>query len=310
MREGFGELSVEERKLVQSGFDEARTDQIKGTNNLGGFTVPVSMSRQLVEHQVQAGTMRQTRATVVRTSAGEDLQIPKTTVHGAAVWLAEATAITEDTETFGQVTLKAHVSARLIRVSIQLLQDNAVDIEAYLARELGRSIGALQNGGYITGNASDKPQGVAGVSTLGVTAALNTAVAADELVDLYHAVGPQYRRDAEWMMADSTVKAIRKIKLSTGEYIWAPGLQAGEPDTLLGKRLHDDPDVAAIGAAAKSVLFGDFSAYWVRDAGGFVLRRLDERYAEQLLVGFLAYTRTDGNLIDQTGAIKHLVHPA
>lgn len=307
LRVGMGELTPEERQLVRTG--EERSDQIVGTTTLGGFTVPTGFQRRLAEHQVQAGTMRQTRATILPTGTGEDIPVPKTTAHGTANWIGEGNAITPDAETFGQVTLKSYVVAEIIRVSVQLLADNAVDLEAYLARALAGNIGAAQNTAYYVGNGSSKPTGITTLTTLGKTAAAAAAIAADEILDVFYSVGPQYRGQAEWAMADTTVKALRKLKLSTGEYVWQAGLTAGEKDTLLGKPVHDDPDMPAIGSGNKSLIFGDFSGYYIRDAGGFVLRRLDERYADNLLVGFLAYTRTDGNLIDQTGAVKHLLHP-
>jgi HK97 family phage major capsid protein len=297
------DLSVEDRTILA----EHRADQIKGTTTLGGFTVPTSFDRRLREHQVQAGAMRQTRADILKTGTGEDIQVPKTTAHGSAAWIAEGNAITPDSETFGQITLKSYVGAEIIRVSIQLLQDTGVDLEGYLAKSLGGNIGRLQNTAYLTGNGTGKPTGITTLSTQGVAAAAAAAIATDELMDLFYSVIPEYRRDGEWMMADLTIKAVRKLKLTTGEYIWAPGLVANEPDTLLGKRVFDDPDMPALASGNKSVLFGDLSAYTIRDTGSFVLRRLEERYAENLLVGFLAWTRTDGNLIDQTGAVKHLV---
>lgn len=302
-------ITPEQRTLLKTGYKEERADQVKGTTTLGGFTVPSTFQKRLIEHQVQAGTMRQTRVTVLETSSGEDLPWPKTTSHGNAEWLAEATTITPDAENFGQFTLKSYVSIRSVLVSEQLLADNAVNIEEYLGRELGRSVGALQNTAYFVGNGSNKPTGIATLTSLGQTAASATAIAADELMDVYYSVSPPYRRSGEWAMSDSTIKALRKLKLADGSYIWVPGLVAGESDTLLGKPVHDDPDVPAIGTGNKSVLFGDFSAYVIRDAGGFVIRRLNERYADKLMVGFLGYTRTDGYLGDQTGAVKHLLHP-
>ncbi len=315
IRHGISEVTPEQRKLLQQGFDHKgagetfRSDQLKGTTTLGGFTVPTSFNNKLVEHQVQSGAIRNTRVYKLQTESGEDLQVPKTTAHGTAQWIAEGNAITPDNETFGQVTLKSYVVAEIVRVSIQLLQDTGVDLEGYLARALGGNIGRKENTAFVVGTGSTQPTGITTFSSTGVTAASATAIAADELLDLFYSVGPQYRRDAQWLMADSTIKAVRKLKDSTGQYIWQPGLVAGEQDTLLGKQVFDDPDVPAIGSGNKSIVFGDLSAYWVRDTGSFVLKRLDERYADNLLVGFLAYHRTDGNLIDQTGAIKYLVHP-
>lgn len=301
------ELPREDKQILREGF--LRSDQLKGTTTLGGYTVPTSFDGRLREHRVQAGAMRQTRVNVLQTGSGEDIQVPKTTSHGTANWISEGNPISPDNENFGQVTLKSYVVAEIIRVSVQLLQDTGVDLEGYLAKALGGNIGRAQNTAYVTGNGTGKPTGILQNTSLGFTAGGAAAIATDDLLELYYSVIPEYRRDGEWVMADSTIKAVRKLKDSTGQYIWLPGLRAGEDDTLLGKRVFDDPDVPTIGTGNKSVIFGDMSAYTIRDTGGFVLRRLDERYAENLLVAFLAWTRTDGILVDQTGAVKHLVHP-
>jgi HK97 family phage major capsid protein len=305
MRTERSELSPEDRKVLSEGF--VRADQIKGTTTLGGFTVPTNFDKRLREHQVQAGAVRQTRVDTLQTSDGADIQIPKTTAHGTANWVSEGGPITPDNETFGQVTLSAYVGAEIVRVSIQLLQDTGVDLEGYLAKSLGGNIGRLENTAFVVGNGSGKPTGITTQTSLGVTAASATAIATDELMDLYYSVTPPYRRDGQWMMADLTIKAVRKLKLTTGEYIWSPGLNANEPDSMLGKRVFDDPDMPALATGNKTIVFGDFSGYTIRDTGSFVLRRLDELYAGNLLVGFLAWHRTDGKMIDTTGALKHLI---
>lgn len=310
VRYGQDALEPEQRQLLRTGFVSEgvfAADQAKGTNTLGGFTVPQDFERQLVEHQVQAGAMRQTRATVIRTDNGQDLPVPKTTAHGTMTWTAEAAAITGDSETFGQVTLKAYKGTRMIKVSSELLTDTGVDLTGYLARAIGFTFGLGQNTAFLVGTGTTQPTGITTLSTLGVTAASATAIAADELVKLYYSVSPPYRRNAEWMMADLTIQAVRLLKDSQGHYLWLPGLQASETDTLLGKPVFSDPDMPALATGNKTILFGDMSAYWIRDVGGFTLRRLEERYADNDQVGFLATARTDGNLIDQTGSVKHLL---
>lgn len=330
IRGGINELEPEQRDVLRRGFtrmdDSGETrDMAKGTNSLGGFLVPVSFYKQLIQHLVQASTMRQTRATQFQTASGQDLQVPKTTVHGAANWVSEAGAIAATDETFAQVTLKAYKAVRLAKVAIELLQDEAIDLESFLGRELGRAIGALEGTGYVVGTGSGQPQGIQGVATLGVTTVAVAAVTADEIIDFFYSVPVQYRRDAEWMFADSTIKAVRKLKDTTNNYIWAPGsggvaavLSNPQPDTLLGRPIYDDPDLPAMATGVKFGIFGDLSAYWIRDVGNpgplgdvkgmgaFAVRRLDERYADNLQVGFLAYHRTDGNLIDTTGAVKYV----
>lgn len=334
MRFGIAGMGTEARSILSKGLDTSeKRDQTKGSNTSGGFIVPTDFQKQLVEHLVQAGTMRQTRATVIVTQAGENIQFPKTTAHGAATWQAEGSTFSSADETFGQVTLGAYKAVRLVKVSIELLQDNAVDLEGFLSKELGRAIGALENTAFVNGSGTSQPTGIIANATQGKQGATGqtAAVSADDVIDLFYSVPPQYRRSAEWQMADSTMKAIRKLKDSTGNYLWAPGiggygagavLANGAPDTLLGRPIWDDPDVPAMSASAKSILFGDYSAYWIRDVGvvgpvagekgvgAFMVRRLEERFADSGEVGFLAWHRTDGNLIDQTAAVKYYQNSA
>ena len=311
VRYGAAELTAEQRTVLQQGRFEAR-DMTRGVNAQGGFTVPTGFYDRLVEHLVENGAVRQTRATVLATTAGHDLPVPKTTAHGAATWIGETGPVAFSDETFGQVTLGAHMSARGIKLSIVLLQDSAIDIEAYLLQELGRSLGALHNAGYVNGDGAAKPTGILQSSTLGKTGAAGqvTTVTTDDLFDLYYAVAPSYRRSGEWLVSDLMSKTIRKLKDSTGQYLWAPGLTAGEPTTLLGKPVVSDPDMPVPAASAKSIAFGDLSRYFIRDVRDVALVRLNERYMDALEIGFIAFMRTEGKLIDTTGAIKHYAHPA
>lgn len=146
-------------------------------------------------------------------------------------------------------------------------------------------------------------------ATAGVTAAGTAAVTADELVDLYHSLKPQYRQAAVWTMKDSTVKLVRKLKDSEGQYIWQPGLQAGQPDTILNAPLRVTDGMPAAAAGAVSVLFGDFSHYMIADRSGVSMQRLNELYAANGQIGFKAFKRTEGKLI-LTEAVKKLTQAA
>jgi HK97 family phage major capsid protein len=311
MRVGMAELTSEERSILRTGYAEMR-DQAKGTGSAGGFLVPVEFERQLQEHKLQAGAMRQLETTKIVTESGEDLQVPKTTAHGQAVLIGENTQLSSADESFGQVTLKAYIYARLIKVPIGLIEDNAVDLDGYLARELGRSIGALQNQHFVVGDDDNKPNGVitaAQVAKTGLTGQTSSIIY-DDLVDLIYGVAPPYRREGQFLASDGILKAIRKLKDQDQRPLWEPSLQAGEPDRILGYPTFNDPDVPAPAANAKSLAFGDFSTYWIRDVRGLVVRRLEERFADSLQVGYLAWMRADGEQIDTTGAVKAYRHSA
>lgn len=280
---------------------ETRALQV-GTDTEGGFLVPTEFERDLVQALENQNVMR-TLARVVSTSS--DRSIPVVTSHGSATWLAEEGAFTESDEAFGQKTLYAHKVGTLIKVSEELLQDSAFDLAGYIIGELSRRIGAAEEAAFVNGNGIGKPLGVVQDAEVGVTAASATAVTSDELIDLFHSLGRPYRSRATWLMADSTAKAIRKLKDSQGQYVWQPGLQAGQPDRLLARPVVISDDVPAMTTGNKSILFGDFSYYWIADRQGTVLQRLNELYAVNGQVGFRAYRRVDGKLT-LSSAVKAL----
>jgi HK97 family phage major capsid protein len=281
----------------------------KASAGAGLNTVPTSFQRELIVALRDYGVMRQI-SRVITTDSGEDLQWPTVTAHGTASWTAENAAFSASDETFGMATLKAYKAATLMKVSEELLQDSAFDLPAYIRGEFGLRIGVLENTGYVAGDGSGKPTGVATQATAGVTAAGATAITANELIDLFHSLLPPYRRNASWLLKDSTIKLVRKLVdnsggAGVGNYLWQPGLQAGAPDTLLGRPVYADPDMAAATTGLVSALFGDFNYYVIRDVDGVQFQRLNELYAENGQVGFRAYHRTDGYLMN-TAAIKKL----
>ncbi len=276
----------------------------KASAGAGANLVPTLFAKQLIAALRDFGVIRQI-ANVVTTSGGEALQVPSVSTHGTASWTAENAAYTASDEAFGQATLNAYKAATLIQVSEELLADSAFDLESYIRGEFGQRIGVLENTGYVVGDGSGKPTGVATQASAGVTAAGAAAITTDELIDLYHSLLPPYRRSAVWVLKDSTIKLVRKLKDSTNQYLWQPGLQAGAPDTLLGKPLYADPDMPAATTGLVSVLFGDFSYYWIRDVNGVAFQRLNELYAANGQVGFRVYHRTDGKLLN-TAAVKKL----
>ena len=160
----------------------------------------------------------------------------------------------------------------------------------------------------VVGNAVSKPSGVVQTATTGVTGTNGVvgAFTADNLIDLYYSVLSSYRQNATWMMRDATIAAVRKLKDTTNQYIWTPGL-AGSPDTIMGRPVVSDPNVAAVALSAKSVIFGDFGAYFVRIAGGIRFERSSDFAFNTDQITFKAVLRGDGILADQTGAIKVFV---
>lgn len=282
----------------------------KGTPTAGGNTVPTSFYGRLVEHMIEVSGVMAAGPTELITATGEDLQIPKTTAHSnAASIVAEAGQLTPNEPSFGMVTLGAYKYGFLMQVTHELLNDTGVDLLGYLARQAGRALGNGFGAHLVTGDGNAQPLGVLSAATVGVAGA--AAPTSDDIIDLYHSVIAPYRRSAScaWLMNDSTVAAIRKLRDNTGgagqgNYLWQPGLTAGEPDTILGKPVYIDPNVPSIGAGAKSILFGDFSTYFVRRVEAIRFERSDDFAFDSDVVTYRVIMRGDGDQVDTTGAIK------
>jgi HK97 family phage major capsid protein len=291
----------------------------KASAGAGLNLVPTEFRNTLIDALREFGVMRQL-ATVISTDNGDTIQIPSTTSHGVSTWTAENAGITESDEAFGQLSLSAYANSRAMKISWQLLTDSAFDLESYTRQQFGLSTGVLENTAYVAGDGSSKPTGITTQTTAGVTLANGTsgvtgfstsgaATGADALIQLKYSVLAPYRRNASWLVNDTTVAKVAQLKDTTNQYIWQPGLTAGAPDTLLGAPLYTDPDVPAMGASAKSVLYGDFSWYWIRDVNQVAIQRLNELFAMNGQVGFLVFHRTDGKLVN-TAAVKHLANAA
>ena len=281
-----------------------------GTDSEGGYLVPDEYERTLVEALEEENVFRQL-AKVIRTSSG-DRKIPVVATKGTASWIDEEGAYLESDDSFGQVSIGAYKVGTMIKVSEELLNDSVFDLEAYISREFARRIGAKEEEAFFTGDGSGKPLGMlaaTGGAETGVTAASATAITADELIDLFYSLKAPYRRNAVWVLNDSTIKAIRKLKDNQGQYLWQPSLTAGAPDLLLGKPVRTSAYMPAIAADAKTVAFGDFSYYWIADRQGRSFKRLNELYAATGQVGFLASQRVDGKLV-LPEAIKVLAQKA
>ena len=188
----------------------------------------------------------------------------------------------------------------MIKVSEELLNDSVFDLQSYISREFARRIGAKEEEAFFTGDGKGKPLGVlaaTGGAETGVTAASATAVTADELMDLYYSLKSPYRKKSVWVLNDSTIKAIRKLKDNNGQYLWQPSLVAGTPDTILGRPVKTSAFMPTAAAGAKTIAFGDFKYYWIADRQGRTFKKLSELYAANGQVGFMGTQRVDGKLI-------------
>ena len=273
-----------------------------GTDSEGGYLCPDEYERTLVQALEDENKLR-SLCKVIRTSSS-DRKIPLVASHGTASWVDEEGAIPESDDAFGQITLGAHKVASIIKVSDELLQDSVFDVEGYIATEFARRVGDAEEAAFINGDGSGKPYGMLhdtnGAAT-GVTAASATALTADELIDLVYSLKAPYRKRALFLFNDQTIKAIRKLKDGNGQFLWQPGLQVGQPNTLLGYRYETSTHMPLIGAGAKPVLFGDMSSYWIADREGRSIKRLNELYASTGQIGFRVTQRLDARLVQQEG---------
>jgi HK97 family phage major capsid protein len=256
-------------------------------------------------------------ATILRTDTGNALPYPTvndTTVTGRL--LTENTAVTNTDVTFNAITFNAYkYSSDLLLISQELMTDSAFDLSSQLGELLGIRLGRIQGTHFTTGTGSSQPAGVVTGSTLGKTAAGTTAITADELLDLVTSVDPAYRSNpgVGFMAHDNIITAIRKLKDNNNQYLWQPsmavGIKMGQPDTLYGYPVYRNQFMqSSIATGTKTVLFGDFKKFVIRDVSGIRLVRMDERYADVDQVGFVAFVRSDAKVLNAgTNPIKHLI---
>jgi HK97 family phage major capsid protein len=291
----------------RSGAYEVR--DLSTTTTSGGYTIPTGFRAQLYEHLIANSAIRQTNATILTTASGENLHIPKTTSAGTAAIVGEGTALAEADPAFGETILGAWKYGQLIQVPTELIQDTAVDLLGYLARDAGRALGNASGGHFVTGTGTNQPLGVmvaAGTGVTGGTGQVGVPTAA-ELISLQYSVEAAYANQGYWLMARATEGKIRGLVDSNGQFLWQPSLQVGSPNLLLGRPVVSDPNVAATGTNNVSVGFGDFSPYFIRDVAAVRFERSDDFAFSSDMVSFRSILRTDGDLVDLTGAIKTYV---
>ena len=277
-----------------------------GDDAEGGYLVPDEYEHHLVEALQEENIFRRLASTI-QTDSGER-KIPLVASKGTANWIDEEGPYEDSDDNFSQITLSAHKLGTTIKVSEELLRDSVFDLEDYISREFARRIGAREEESFFQGDGNGKPLGVLadnGGAEVGVTAASATAITADELMDLYHSLKVPYRSKAVWVMNDDTIKSIRKLKDSNGQYLWQASLSADKPNTLLGLPVYTSAYMPTIASGTKPVLFGNFKYYWIADRQGRSFKRLNELFAKTGQIGFMGSQRVDGKLI-LTEAIKAL----
>ena len=270
----------------------------EGTDSEGGYLVPDEFERTLVQKLTAANVLRPL-CHVIQTSYG-DRKIPVVASKGTADWVDEEGTYPLSDDTFSPVVLGAYKLATMIKVSEELLSDSVFDIEGYVSEQFGKRIGDKEEDAFLTGNGVSKPIGIlhtTGGAEVGVTTAGVAAITGDELIDLVYSLRAPYRKSAVFVLNDTTVKLLRKLKDGDGQYLWRPGITENAPDTILGHRIVTSEFMPGVSAGNKSIAFGDFSYYWIADRQGRTFKRLNELYATTGQIGFLASQRLDGKLI-------------
>lgn len=317
LRYGTEGLSPEERAIMAARHVNAPEQRALSavTGSAGGYTVAPDFQNKLEEAMLAFGGMRAV-STVIGSDTGATLPMPtENDTANEGVILGENTQVAPQDMAFGVTNLGAFMySSKIVLVPIQLIQDTAFNVDDLIARKLAERLGRVTNRHFTVGTgAGTQPNGAVTAAAIGKTGVVGqtTSLIYDDLVDLVHSVDPAYRQGAQFMFHDTTLKALKKMKDSQGRPLWLPGLAVKEPDTINGYAYSINQHMPQMAASAKSILFGDFSKYMIRDVKGVSVVRLVERYADYRQVGFLAWARADGTLLDAgTGPLKAYANSA
>ena len=294
--EKTGRASDEYRKAMltalRTNFRQVSNVLQEGVDADGGFLVPEEYDKRLIEVLDEENIMRQV-ATKITTSGEHKINIAAT--KPAASWIEEGGALNFGEATFDQVILDAFKLHVAIKVTEELLYDNAFGLENYIINQFGKAIGNAEEDAFLNGDGNGKPTGIFHATKGGQiagTTATQEKIAADELIDLVYALKRPYRKNASFILNDKTLAQIRTLKDNNGAYIWQPSYQAGEPDRLLGYAMH-----TSAFAPTDAVAFGDFKYYNIGDRGTRSFAELKELFAGNGMIGYVAKERVDGKLI-------------
>lgn len=268
----------------------------EGQDESGGYLVPDEYDYRLVEALEQENIFRKL-ATTINTTGLHKINVAA--VKPAAAWVEEGEALTFSDASFNQVILDAYKLHVAVKVSEELLYDNAFNLETYLLNSFAKALGNAEEEAFLTGDGKNKPTGIlnaTGGGEVGVTTAADS-IKADEVIDLVYKLKRPYRKNAAFITSDSTLAQIRKLKDSNGNYLWQPALTAGEPDRILGYPVYTSAYMPKIAKGAAVMAFGDFSYHNIGDRGTRSIAELKELYAANGLVGFVSKERVDGKLI-------------
>lgn len=304
--------AFEERSLIRAGMDPSEARALAWDTGSIASGVPVTTSRTLYQYLEATMAMFRAPTTKFNTTSGEQMKFPKLAAHAIATQVSgQGTTLAGTDPTFASMVMDAYKYGELVIVANEVIADTGFDVISFLMADIGRALGRKIDTDLVTGSGTGKPNGImtaiGGAGTIFTGGSLLTGTV-ENLIDLQYSVNDAYRENAAWLMKDSTAGTIRKFRDggggTVGAFLWEPsltaGIQNGQPDRLFGDPVYRDPNVAAMGSDAKTVAYGDFSAYYIRTVGNVVVERDDSRYFDTDQVGFRGKWRVDGDLIDTT----------
>ena len=289
-----GRASDEYRKAMldafRSNFKRVSNILQEGVDADGGYLVPEEYDHRLIDTLSEENIMRRL-ATTITTSGEHKINIAAT--KPAASWIEEGGALTFGDATFSQILLDAHKLHVAIKVTEELLYDNAFNLEGYILDQFGKALGNAEGDAFLNGDGTGKPLGLFAATGGGTVAGtLTAAIKSDDMLDLVYALKRPYRKKASFIMNDKTLSSLRKLKDNNGAYIWQPSYQAGEPDRVLGYAVH-----TSAYAPEDAIAFGDYKYYNIGDRGTRSFSELRELFAGNGMIGYVAKERVDGKLI-------------
>lgn len=268
----------------------------EGNDANGGYLVPDEWDKRLIDVLTEENIMR-TLGTRITTSGEHKINIAAT--KPAASWIEEGGALTFGDATFDQKNLDAHKLHVAIKVTEELLYDNAFNLENYIITQFGKAIGNAEEDAFLNGTGTGQPTGLFHATKGGSYAVqlANTTIKTDDILTLIYALKRPYRKNASFIMNDATLAELRKLKDNNQAYIWQPSYQAGEPDRLCGYEVHTSPYCPTLAAGKPAIAFGDYSYYNIGDRGTRSLQQLRELFAGNGMIGYVMKERVDGLLI-------------
>lgn len=275
---------------LRSGFKRVSNVLQEGVDTDGGYLVPEEYDNRLIDVLDEENIMRDL-STVITTSGEHKINIAAT--KPAAAWIEEGGTLTFGDATFSQILLDAHKLHVAIKVTEELLYDNAFGLENYIITQFGKALANSEEDAFLNGDGVGKPLGLFAASGGGqIAETLTAAIKADDIINLVYALKRPYRKNASFIMNDKNIAVIRKLKDNNGAYIWQPSAQAGEPDRLFGYPVH-----TSAYAPENAIAFGDYKYYNIGDRGTRSFKQLTELFAGNGMIGYVAKERVDGKLI-------------